>query len=59
MSSSSPVREMPVPYITSNSAVRKGGASLFFTTLARVREPMMSVPLLMTSALRTSMRTEE
>ncbi len=36
---SSPVREMPVPYRMSNSASRKGGATLFFTTLTRVRDP--------------------
>ena len=32
----SPSREMPLPYMISNSASRKGGATLFFTTLTRV-----------------------
>ena len=58
-STSSPYLEMPSPYMMSNSASRKGGATLFFTTLARVRLPMISVPALMASMRRTSMRTEE
>ena len=42
----------------SNSAMRKGGATLFLTTLTRVRLPMASAPCLMVSILRTSRRTE-
>ncbi len=57
-SMSSLSRTMPSPYMMSNSASRKGGAILFFTTLARVRLPMSSLPFLMASIRRTSMRTE-
>ena len=35
-------RETPSPYMMSNSAVRNGGATLFLTTLMRVRLPMTS-----------------
>ena len=35
-----------MPYMISNSASLKGGATLFFTTLTRVRLPIISVPLL-------------
>ena len=49
---------MPSPYMMSNSASRKGGATLFFTTLARVRLPMISPPDFKASMRRTSMRTE-
>ena len=49
---------MPSPYIMSNSASRKGGATLFFTTLARVRLPTTSPPFFSASIRRTSMRTE-
>ena len=41
----SPSREMPTPYIMSNSAWRNGGATLFFTTLARMRLPTPRPPL--------------
>ena len=54
----SPTLEMPSPYMMSNSASLKGGETLFFTTLARVRLPMISEPLLRASMRRTSMRTE-
>ena len=57
-SSISPRRLMPSPYMMSNSASRKGGATLFFTTLARVRLPMISPPDFKASMRRTSMRTE-
>src|SRR5713101_8668192 len=43
----SPSREMPSPYTMSNSASRKGAATLFFTTLPRVREPTTRSPSLM------------
>ena len=33
----SPSREIPWPYMISNSASRNGGATLFFTTLTRVK----------------------
>ena len=49
---------MPSPYMMSNSASRNGGATLFLTTLARVRLPMISLPFLSASMRRTSMRTE-
>ena len=38
---------MPSPYITSNSASRNGGATLFFTTFTRVRPPTTASPSLM------------
>ena len=57
-SSSSPRREMPSPYMMSNSASRKGGAILFLTTLALVRLPMSSPEDFRVSTRRTSMRTE-
>ena len=57
-SSSSPKWEIPSPYMMSNSASRKGGATLFFTTLARVRLPTISEPFFSASIRRTSMRTE-
>jgi hypothetical protein len=43
----------------SNSACLKGGATLFFTTLTRVRDPTGSVPSFNVSIRRTSRRTEE
>ena len=55
---SSPVWAMPSPYMMSNSASRNGGAILFFTTLARVRLPIISPPDFSVSMRRTSMRTE-
>ena len=57
-SSISPRREIPSPYMMSNSASRKGGATLFLTTFARVRLPMISPPDFSDSMRRTSMRTE-
>ena len=43
----------------SNSAVRKGAATLFLTTLARTRPPTISWPTLSCSTRRRSIRTEE
>ncbi|CUQ20536.1 Uncharacterised protein [Flavonifractor plautii] len=54
----SPILEIPSPYMISNSASLKGGETLFLTTLARVRLPMISEPLFSDSMRRTSMRTE-
>ena len=59
MSSSEPSRLMPLPYMMSNSAWRNGGATLFFTTLTRVRLPTTSAPSLMDSMRRMSSRTDE
>ena len=42
----------------SNSACLNGGATLFLTTLTRVRLPTASVPSLSVSIRRTSRRTE-
>ena len=42
----------------SNSAVRKGAATLFFTTFARTRLPITSDWCLSVSIRRRSMRTE-
>jgi len=42
----------------SNSAVLKGGAILFFTTLMRVRLPTASVPSLSVSIRLMSSRTD-
>jgi hypothetical protein len=56
-SSRPPSFETPSPYITSNSATRNGGATLFFTTLTRTRFPTDSVPLLIVSTRRISSRT--
>src|SRR5215217_7398768 len=58
-SSRLPSLEIPRPYMMSNSHCRNGGATLFLTTLTRVREPTISVPSLRFSTLRTSSRTEE
>ena len=58
-SMSEPSLEMPLPYMMSNSHWRNGGATLFFTTLTRVREPTTSVPSFRFSILRTSSRTDE
>jgi len=57
-SSTSPAFEMPSLNMMSNSAVRKGGATLFLTILTRVRLPMTSSPTLMDWMRRTSMRME-
>ncbi len=51
-------RLMPRPYMMSNSACLNGGATLFLTTLTRVRLPTGSVPSLRVSMRRTSSRTE-
>ena len=52
--------EMPSPYMMSNSASRKGGATLFLTTFARVRLPMKApVESFRPSMRRTSIRTLE
>ena len=45
--------------MTSNSASRNGGASLFFTTFTFVWTPIASVPFLMVSWRRMSRRTDE
>ena len=58
-SSTEPSRLMPWEYMMSNSAVRNGGAVLFFTTLTRVRLPTTSAPFLMDSIRRISRRIEE
>jgi len=42
----------------SNSASRNGGATLFFTTLTRVSEPITSSPFLIEPMRRISSRTE-
>ena len=54
----SPSREMPSPYMMSNSASLKGGATLFLTTLTRVRLPITSCPCLRAAMRRMSMRSE-
>ena len=43
----------------SNSACLKGGATLFLTTLTRVRLPTTSAPSLIDSIRRMSRRTDE
>ena len=58
-SMSEPSREMPSLNRMSNSAARKGGATLFLTTLTLTRAPTESSPDLITSTLRMSSRTEE
>ena len=45
-SSRLPSREIPSPYITSNSTVLNGGATLFLTTLTLVWLPTASLPTL-------------
>ena len=52
----SPSLEMPSPYMMSNSTSLKGGATLFFTTLTRVRLPMTCSPSLMAPMRRMSSR---
>ena len=54
----SPSREMPCPYMISNSASRNGGATLFFTTFTRVMLPVTSSPFLIAPMRRMSRRTE-
>ena len=56
-SSRPPSLDTPSPYMTSNSATRNGGATLFFTTLTRTRLPTDSVPVLIVSIRRMSRRT--
>ena len=56
-SMSSPVFEMPSPYMMSNSTTRNGGATLFFTTLTRVWLPTVSSLSLTWPIRRTSSRT--
>src|SRR5438445_323731 len=55
----SPSREMPSPYMMSNSASRKGAAVLFFTILTLVREPTTRSPSFMAAMRRMSTRMEE
>ena len=57
-SSKSPILLMPWLNIMSNSVTRKGAATLFLTTRARTRLPIISEPCLMDSVRRRSMRTE-
>ena len=57
-SSSEPSREIPWPYMMSNSAWRNGAPHLFFTTFARVRLPTTSTPSLIVSMRRMSMRID-
>ena len=54
----SPILLIPRLNMMSNSATRKGAATLFFTTRARTRLPMTSAPCLMDSTRRRSIRTE-
>ncbi len=54
----SPSREMPEPYMMSNSTSLKGGATLFFTTLTRVRLPTTASPFLMAPMRRMSRRCD-
>ncbi len=49
---------IPSPYMMSNSAMRNGAATLFFTTFTRTREPTDSVPVLIVSMRRMSSRTD-
>ena len=51
-------REIPSPYMMSNSASRNGAATLFFTTLILVRDPVTTSPSLIAAMRRISMRTE-
>ena len=54
----SPTFDMPSPKRISNSVLRNGGATLFFTTLALVMLPSTSSPFLMGLTLRTSIRID-
>src|SRR5258706_4172498 len=56
-SSTSPSREMPLPYRMSNSALRNGGATLFLTIFTPVSEPITPSPLLIEPMRRMSTRT--
>jgi hypothetical protein len=58
MSTMLPMRLMPSLNMMSNSATRNGGATLFLTTFTRTRFPTTSVPCLMDSMRRISMRTD-
>src|SRR4051794_27309799 len=53
-----PSQEKPVPYMMSNSACLNGGATLFFTTLTRMRLPIASTPSFSVSMRRMSRRIE-
>ncbi len=57
-SRTSPSRLMPWPYMMSNSTSLNGGATLFFTTLTRVRLPMTCSPSLIAPMRRMSSRCE-
>ena len=50
---------MPSPYITSNSTVLNGGATLFLTILTRVWFPTASFPTFNAPMRRMSNRTLE
>ena len=54
----SPAREMPWLYPMSNSVSRKGAASLFLTTLTRVRLPTTCSPSFSAPMRRMSRRTD-
>jgi len=54
----SPSREIPAPYMISNSASRNGGATLFLTTFTRVMLPVTSSPFLIAPMRRMSKRTD-
>ena len=59
-SSRLPEADRPVPNMISSSARRNGGATLFLTTLMRMRLPIAFSPVRwIVSILRTSRRTEE
>ena len=49
---------MPSLNMTSNSACRNGGATLFFTTFTRTRLPVISSRSLTGPIRRTSSRTD-
>ena len=55
----SPVLEIPLPYMISNSACLKGGATLFLTILTFVLFPNTVSPDLMLSIRLTSRRMDE
>src|SRR6266851_233394 len=58
-SSRSPSREMPSPYMMSNSASRNGGATLFLATFTLVRLPTTRSPSLIAPMRRMSRRKDE
>src|SRR2546428_501272 len=53
-----PSFEMPEPYMMSNSTSLNGGATLFLTTLTRVRLPTTTSPFLIAPMRRMSSRCE-